>query len=182
MQSLVVVCEAPADFQTGADLSDRIICECVDWAEPELLSSLREWKGLSQDSQFIRWRRVDDEAEERGLRIHGHFDGKPGLPDAAAARRAIRLIHLAIPDAKAVLLLRDSDNDMERRKGIEQARQASKLPLTVIVGVAHAKREAWVLAGWDPRDEHERATLQDIRAFMRSIRTTNCPRSACSVF
>ena len=35
--SFVVVCEARADFETASDLADRVICELIDWIEPEML-------------------------------------------------------------------------------------------------------------------------------------------------
>ena len=163
MLTVIVVCEGSTDFPVGTGIADRVILEKVEWAA-DLLPTLREWKGLPTGFQFLKWSRVDEEATEHGIRLHGHFNGEPGLPDAAVARRAIRLVQLAAPEARAVVLLRDSDNDPRRLLGLEQARQTSRLPLTIVIGVANTKREAWVLAGWDPDDQHEAAALEAVRS------------------
>jgi hypothetical protein len=77
------------------------------------------------------------------------------------------LLHAAerVPDA--VVLVLDSDNDTKRAPGLEQARQAKpwqrpwKFPIAI--GVAHSKRECWVLAGFDPNNDTERSILERIR-------------------
>ena len=34
--SFVVVCEARADFLTSSELADRVLCESIDWIDPEV--------------------------------------------------------------------------------------------------------------------------------------------------
>jgi hypothetical protein len=62
-----------------------------------------------------------------------------------------------------VLLIRDDDRQTKRRLGLEQARNATKLGVPVVVGLAHPKRECWVLAGFDPCTPEEKETLAELR-------------------
>jgi hypothetical protein len=69
-----------------------------------------------------------------------------------------------------ILLIRDTDGSVETRLGFEQARrefefrqQRHPAPIPVIVGIAHAKRECWVLAGFQPGGEDEQTALDSLR-------------------
>jgi hypothetical protein len=64
---------------------------------------------------------------------------------------------------EAILLIRDDDRDTERRRGFEQARTDARLDIPVVIGFASTKRECWVLAGFDPRDEDETRSLDELR-------------------
>jgi hypothetical protein len=75
------------------------------------------------------------------------------------AERALVLLATSEVPPDAVILTRDTDKDRERRDGYVQARGAQPWPFAVVVGVAETKRECWVLAGYEPRDEAERETL-----------------------
>lgn len=68
------------------------------------------------------------------------------------------------PDA--VILLRDSDGEWERLKGLEQARTDRGWPFRVVLGMAHPKRESWVLAGYVPSDESEQERLENLKKSM----------------
>lgn len=160
---LVVVCEADADRRTATGLADRVLCQEVEWIEPESIDLHRRWQGLAEGSAYLEWRRTATLARERGLRPHGHFDGRPGAPDAYAARRALLLLALEASRLDAVLLIRDSDGEMERRTGLEQARAERAWPFPVVLGLAHPKRECWVLAGFEPRSDAERERLANAR-------------------
>lgn len=163
MVTIVVVCEGATDFPTGADLADRVICERVSWVEPEQLSVLRTYQGLSAAVRFLEWTKVDDLARAAGIRASGHFGGEPAEPDAQATRRALRLIVREVPDARVIFLLRDSDGDLRRKDGINQAVSESKLKVEVVVGLAHCKREAWVLSGFEPQTDEETGRLAVVR-------------------
>lgn len=65
------------------------------------------------------------------------------------------------PDA--VVLLRDDDNQKERRDGLEQARKESNVDVPIVIGLAHTKRECWVLAGFEPRSVEEEQHLAAVR-------------------
>ncbi|WP_242045408.1 hypothetical protein [Anabaena catenula] len=67
---------------------------------------------------------------------------------------------------KAVLFIRDLDNQPERKEGIEQARleHFNKTPkLEIIIGAADPKREAWVLNGFIPFNQQEEQILEEIK-------------------
>jgi len=163
MLSLAVVCEAEPDRHTGCHLADRVVVDQVQWIEEELLDALRQWRGPTPAEPCLLWRRVRELAGQRGIRAHGHFEGEPGAPDAAAARRALLLLHAAEPRPDAVVLLRDDDGEGDRRKGLEQARGAARIGVPIVLGVARTKRECWVLAGFEPSSEQEKRLLQEVR-------------------
>lgn len=156
---LVVVCEADADRRTACGLADRVLCEEISWIEPELLETQRSWRGLDSGHSYVKWSQTGHLFRKSGLKAHGHFDGLPGAPDAFAARRVLLLLRRADFTPDAVILIRDSDGDLARRTGLEQARAEWQEPIPIVLGLAHPKREAWVLAGFEPKDEEEKKRL-----------------------
>lgn len=157
-----VVCEAPADRDTACGLADRVLLEEVSWLAPETLESCRQWRGLRSEEPYLRWASVREEARQSRLVIFGQFNGEPGQPDAVMARRALLLLAGVKRPPDAVLLVRDGDAQRDRQ-GLEQARSYSPWPFRVIIGLADPKRECWVLAGFEPRNEKEEALLVDER-------------------
>ena len=167
---LLVVCEAPADFRIATDLADRVACASEEWLETELLPDLRRWVQTEPDRPFLRWQDIDIAAAERGVRLRprSRFSDKPGAADAAAADKALLFATSLPPDERpdAVLLIRDTDDHIERQRGLEQASQLDAgrtWPFRVVIGLAHPKREAWVLAGFEPKDPDEHDRLNTIR-------------------
>jgi hypothetical protein len=163
--ALLVVCEDYPDFRVASGLADRVICDRIDWIEPEIIDEYRSWRGVDDLRPFMSW----IEAAERaltfgsfGARALGHFDGRPGEAYAARARRTLLLFQAMRIELAGVVLLIDDDGDADRRKGLEQARAASPLACPVVLGVAHLKRECWVLAGFDPANDHEQARLDQV--------------------
>jgi hypothetical protein len=59
----------------------------------------------------------------------------------------------------AILLIRDMDDQDERRDGLEQARGAFASLVRIVLGVAKTERECWVISGFDPEDNEERLRL-----------------------
>src|ERR1700746_836917 len=84
-----VVHEANADFQIATELADRVLVEAIEWLDEDLLANQRQWVAETDNAARLTWKGIKQLAREAGIRVHGHFDGRPGLPDAAAARRAI---------------------------------------------------------------------------------------------
>jgi hypothetical protein len=160
---LAIVCEAQADRDTACGLADRVLVEEIDWLEPEMLETQRQWRGTRAEEPFLKWAAVRDEATRVGLgrATFGQFNGAPGAPDALMARRALLIFAASDQRPGAVLLVRDSDGDSRRRLGLEQARQDRSWPFKVIIGLAEPKRECWVLAGFDPKDAAEEKRLQE---------------------
>jgi len=170
--SIAVVCEAGADFETGTTLADRVIYDARHYITPEIVEKFRAWRGATASDNYLLWRRVRALAREHRVRAHGHFGGEPGAPDALAARRAMLVVRVAAtessgPEPAAYILLRDGDHQPEeRRRGLEQARREfSEDPqhdIRVVVGLADPKREAWILAGFEPEDDDERTRLASL--------------------
>lgn len=165
-----MVCEAVADRKTAAELADRILCADVAWIEPEDLDLYRRWQGLEEGAGHLEWHHVPELARRSGIRAHGHFEGRPGSPDAHAARLALLLFATLREPPDAVVLVRDTDGEEERRAGLEQARQSPRAggewPFPVVLGLAHPKRECWVIAGFEPQDEAEAQSLAALRSHL----------------
>ncbi len=159
--TFVVVCEAEADQRTACALADRVILEKSTWLDAETLGAARHWAGGSTESTFLRWASVPREADKRGVRAHGYFEGRPGALDARAARLALLLAARLRPELAGVLLIRDTDGHVERREGLEQAR-ADVRPFVVVIGLPHCKREAWLLAAFEPGDVEETQRLTNL--------------------
>lgn len=158
---IVVVCEAAGDFRVATGLSDRITVETVEWVNPDTIDSFREWAAANADTHFLRWGSIGKKARRLRLRAHGRFGGEPRAQDAGAARKALLVIKETV-DCQAAILLRDSDGFPERRVGLEQARDIG-WSFAVIVGVAHTKRECWLLAGFSPKSKREEQTLARLK-------------------
>lgn len=152
-----VVHEAEVDFHTATELADRVVLEAIDWLEQDQLADQRTWVIDIPTGRRLTWKNIKQLAREAGVRAHGHFNGEAGLPDAAAARRAILLLLEVVPELHAILLIRDQDDQPERREGLEQARNQDHSGLPIVVGLAIFEREAWVICGFEPEGEDERA-------------------------
>ncbi|WP_164017862.1 hypothetical protein [Pyxidicoccus trucidator] len=171
-----VVCEALADQRTACELADRTLREAVEWLDdPVVLDSVRRWRGLEDraDEPFLKWAHVKDAFKSSssfahgGVRsIFGPFNGEAAQPDALSARKALLLFAALRRCPDAVLLVRDSDADPDRiaAQGLKQVREKYRWPFKVVIGMAHPKREAWVLAGFVPRNAGEESRLQELRA------------------
>lgn len=162
---LGVVCEARADQLTACGIADRVLAAKVDWLEPEVRDTVYRWSGSKAlpEDRFVRWQKVRDECQERGIKgIFGLFGGQSGRPDAIAARWALLLFASIERKPDAVVLVRDSDGDPTRRDGLEQARSAYPWPFKVVIALAEPKREAWVLAGFEPGNADEASRLRGL--------------------
>lgn len=148
-----VVYEAPADFEIASGLADRLFVDAIDWVDEELLDSQRTWIDNADGHEF-RWSRVRDLATKHRIRVHGHFDGVAGQPDAQAARRAVLTVKRLLGKVDAVVLIRDADKQPERRDGLQQARTQLSGD-RIVIGLANPKREAWIICGFDPQGERE---------------------------
>lgn len=166
----VVIVEGPDDARTACALADRVIVEeGPHWLTPHTRDTMRTWTGLLPETDdFTQWADVKELAQSRvGRNLGFPKSGKPGGADLAQARKAIKL-HALIrddDDAPTLLLVRDTDGERDSRSDFEQARRQPETPgwLTVVVGVAAPKREAWVLHGFDPQDADEEERLSEMK-------------------
>lgn len=153
-----VVHEAAADFRTATELADREIADAIGWLDEEGVAYQRSWVQVSPAGEPLYWKRIRAMASEAGVTASGHFNGEPGEADSAMARRAILYLRQVFgEELKGIVLVRDQDDQPERRRGLEQARQADDGQVPIVVGLAVVERESWVIAGFDPADEGETA-------------------------
>ena len=172
--SFPVVCEAPADKETASSLADRVLYSEVDWIEPEVLDAYRQWRGLSDAGDFLDWHDVPALARLEGLKAHGHFGRVPAENYARVARLALMLLQASANCPEAATLIIDTDGDTTRSRGLDQARQSYSYDFPVAVGVAHTKRESWVLAGFIPHGEEEE---ERVAALRRELGFDPCARA-----
>jgi hypothetical protein len=158
--SFVVIYEAKADFDTATELADRALVKGIDWLDETLLDSQRQWIGKDSAGALLTWKSIPERARELGIRVRGHFSGAPGLVDANAARRAIAYMLRLFDTVDAILLIRDMDDQIERRQGLEQARTLYASVTTIILGTANTERECWVISGFDAASDDEGKRLE----------------------
>lgn len=172
-QSIAVVCEAPADLRTACRLVDQLLVDKIDWIESENLSSYRTWRGYSDSQDFLPWKRVPELAKEHCVTIRGQFRGLPRHPDSHAAAKALKLLGGSPNRPNAVMLIRDSDCDLDRLAGLRDARVRMPFPGPVVIGFAHTKRECWHIAGFEPQHDAEQKAIDDLRQELGFDPTTN---------
>ncbi len=158
-----VVYEAPADFTTATELADRVLYAEIPWLDNDetLLDSQRQWIGEDQSGEPLTWTSIPGRAQALGIKVHGHFNGEPGFADARSARRALVYVLRRHETVDAILLIRDRDDQAERRQGLEQARASYTSLTRIVIGLAVPERECWVLSGFEPKDDAEREKLDE---------------------
>jgi len=170
---LVAFCEAAADFQIASDLVDRVLRDHGERWISDLLETapvgVRSWRGDGGGRPFFVVSALAAYADKLAVRVpHGHFEGQPGAADAMMGRTALAIARKLAKQAEgvdAVLLLRDLDDQPERKAGLGQARAeaCSWASFAIVVGGANPKREAWVLCGFEPQDPDEQGRLDELR-------------------
>ncbi|MCA9686529.1 MAG: hypothetical protein KC457_30455 [Myxococcales bacterium] len=158
-----LVVEAPGDARMARMLVDRVLLHARDWLDPDQLDLYRSYSGVDLGTDHCQWKKIPELCRKHRVRAHGHFDGKPGAHDALAARKILQLFSRLDIGPAAVVFLRDSDNDPDRRVGLEQARIDCTAPgidpQHIAIGLAHPEGEAWSIAGFSPVSSEEREAL-----------------------
>lgn len=160
-RTFLLVCEGSSDPETITTLADRVACAEHDWLDG-IIDSIRGWTGATPAEPCVYWSDIYKICEARGIpRAHGlHY----GLGRRAAIM-ALRLARTLDVSPAAVLLVHDSDGDHDGWfKSLEAARADQSPDFAVVIGVAHPEREAWVLAGFEPRTPDEQARFAELRA------------------
>lgn len=176
MIEFIVIVESGADARTATKLAERVLKEKFDWLDDDILQHCFQWSGLEEGTEFSCWRdirKIIDDAKKQlkynEPRYLGHYSkGVPLEADGARAIKALNLVRFLqkTRHIKAVIFIRDLDNQPERKEGIEQARSAhiNKTPkLEIIIGAADPKREAWVLNGFIASNQQEEQILEEIK-------------------
>ncbi|NEQ98472.1 MAG: hypothetical protein F6K30_17425, partial [Cyanothece sp. SIO2G6] len=173
MVEFIVIVESRADAETATKLAERVLVEQVNWLDEEQLQYFFQWSGLEESTSYSCWKNINPISQRfketlnyRPPRFLGHGTSGPLKADGAAAMKVLNLIRFLQRNRKieAVLLIRDLDNQPQRRKGLKQARteHAGKPPsLAIVIGTANRMREAWVLNGFIALTDEEEMLLQD---------------------
>lgn len=177
MAKLLVFCESPADFETVQGLVDRVLRERgPDWVREIVEGSLeaaqgfREWVSDGEGRNHFDLHKLSAYASRHKLRVpQGHFAGRPGEAGALMGRTAflvVRELVLSGTEVDAVLLVWDMDDQgTARRTGLDQASNEARplVSFEIVLGCPEPMREAWVLAGFEPETDAERARLAAMR-------------------
>ncbi|MEA5418448.1 hypothetical protein VB712_04365 [Spirulina sp. CCNP1310] len=181
MDEFIVIVESRADAEIATELAQRVLLEKVDWLEPESLQHFFKWAGLDPGTNYSCWKDLNNIVERvkhDGLRIRylGHSKDGPQKTDYATTSKSLKLIHFLQHKykrpIKAVIFIRDLDNQPERRQSIEQAcseYRDPQSPLAIVIGTPDRMREAWVLNGFIPssESEQEKQVLQEIQSQLK---------------
>jgi hypothetical protein len=171
---LAAFCEAPADFRMLAALVDRVLAELgPTWLReaPESVEVLRTWQSGGSGHSYFDVHDLNRYVSDLGIRgIRGRFDGQRGA-GAQMARKAfliVRALNEVAEDGEieAAIIVWDMDHQAsERAAGVESARKWARswASFQIIYGLPDPEREAWVLAGFEPCDDDERACLDRLQ-------------------
>jgi hypothetical protein len=176
---LIAFCEAPGDFRLVSGLVDRVLWETeLSWVVDNLDAPevVRTWQTDGFGNDFINIHNLNDYADElrgRGLRVRqvrGHFNGRPGEPGSAMARKAFLIAeawtrHQPDDPIDAVVLVWDTDDEQrERPDGVKDACDDARgwATFQIVCGFPDPEREAWVLAGFDPCHPAEQERLEEL--------------------
>ena len=176
MIEFIVIVESGADARTATKLAERVLKEKFDWLDDDILQHCFQWTGLEEGKEYSCWRdiiKIIDDAKSqikyKPARFLGHDSkGVPLKADGAASIKVLNLVRFLqkTRQIKAVIFIRDLDNQPERKEGIEQARleHINKTPkLEIVIGAADPKREAWVLNGFIPSNQQEKQIIEEIK-------------------
>jgi hypothetical protein len=178
----IIIVESAADFRTASTIANRLFIEQMPWLE-EYSTDLFTWSGLQEKTEFSCWsdiRKIREELKARGIPSPRYLKGT-GKSDGATTHIVLQLITQLQRhrDIRAVVFIRDSDNQPERRTRLEQAREEREEQLSataIVIGIAHTKREAWVLNGFVALDEAEESVLAQLRQQLSFDPTTEAHR------
>jgi hypothetical protein len=162
--SVAIVCEAAADRASAVALAERLLLGSAPWIEADRIGDFVHWRGFRKSDPFLPWTGIKSLVREHAI-VARFRSGLPKHPYSQQALRAIRLLAASPDRVDAMLLMADTDNDLGRSKGFEQAREQNALAhLPIIIALPHTKRECWHIAGFEPADAIETERLATLRA------------------
>ncbi len=164
----LVVCESEADFRMVTRLVERVVCECVDYVDDDLLRSCPIWFGLDQNTPFLKWTEIKNvSARENIPAVRGEFSGRSGEYDARNAIRVFRLFkrwQFKKQQIDGILLVRDHDGLPGRYDWLIKARESEvEIGDLVVIGIARHERESWALTGFSPLNMREEKSVATLR-------------------
>lgn len=184
-----VACEDDGHFSAATFLVDAALLARHDWLR-DIIEHCRSWCGLGPSQPWYKYDPADAYDVRPvvidGVRIapSGHIGGKRLEPEAGMWRKVLLLFCHCEPRPDVVLLMRDMDGYLERKKGMEQVRSGLPWPFEIVVAAPEPEIEAWHVAGFKPEDEGEQAALVELclklsfRPTLDSHRLTSHPNDA----
>ena len=171
MNECIVIVESSADARTATKLGDRLLLEKVDWLEEEQLQHFFRWSGLEENTEHSCWKDIKRIIENSGVKMpKTRRSSKNGATktDGAAARKILNFVSYLQKERqrqiKAVVFIRDLDNQTERKESIEKVRsEYSDRQFKIVMGMANRNREAWVLNGFIALNKSEEKILEEIK-------------------
>jgi hypothetical protein len=178
MARLLVFCESPVDFETIKGLVDRVlreqgpgwVRELLEGPSEDAQKGFRDWVPDGEGRSYFDLHKLSTYASRHKIRVpQGHFAGLPGEAGALMGRTAFlvaRELALSGTELDAVILVWDMDDQgTARRTGLAQASTEARslVSFEIVLGCPDPMREAWVLAGFEPKTEAERARLAAMR-------------------
>lgn len=185
MMEFIVIVEAKADAIIATELADRVLrAQAPDWlqdlfdqqtdSESRLLPFC--WTGLEPKTAYSCWKDIAQilkNAQRSGMKIPQKLGwGKAGYlkTDGVNAFKVLELVRQLrkTRSIRGVILIRDQDNQPERRQHLAavraQGNYAQLVPgLAIVIGVADPKREAWVLNGFVTQTTEEEKNLAEVK-------------------
>jgi hypothetical protein len=157
--SIALLCEGVSDPPTVRTLADRVIVAGVDWIDADEIDTHRHYRGFRPTDPYLTWFDLDTLADQYRVKSRGHFEGLPLHGDGHNTRKALILLTLHAPaevPVEAIIIFRDGDREYdERKEAILKVRDATALPIPVVVGVANRMSECWILNGFDPTESEQ---------------------------
>ena len=171
---IVIACEADSDARVAKGFAERIMLEKIDWFGDLSEDARPSWGGILPNTGYLRWHSIPQTYKDANLPpVLGFIEGKPPKSEAFTTIKALRLAERLKP--MATVLMRDLDSYPERREGLAQGREdyERKTPgissMAVVLGTPDRYREAWLLAGFETKNNRETRELEKIRAEVVSV-------------
>lgn len=164
MTVIGLVGEDETHFWVATRLIDDALVAGVDWIEG-VVESCRSWQGRHGDERWYKYSSSDAydlrpiTIDGVTIKLQGRIGGEPLKPEAGMWRKVLlRFVHTD-PRPDIVVVVRDLDGRDERRAGIDQVRNGLPWPFVIVAATPQPEIEAWIVAGFVPRDREERARL-----------------------
>jgi hypothetical protein len=169
--NIAVIAEAKADFRVVSGLFDRVILSSDKTPayikdDPEQIKTERRFSGIQGGEEYTKRCHVKTE--------HKAFGRGPGLgsrfgtgleDDLRDTERCVQLAILKGHNIDVLIISRDSDGKEERITSWQQVKiKYINTPFKIILAGQHCKLEAWILNGFLPKNESEKALLSELRS------------------
>ena len=168
---LGLACEDGGHYLAVTTLVDAVLVRDVGWLVSDTVEHCREWRGYERGQPWSKCGRDDAprafEIDGRRVSLHGPIDGAPLKHGARMWREVLWRFTLLDPRPDVVVLAQDGDGRRhDRLGGLDQVRRAASLrwPFRIVVAMPEPEIEAWHVAGFEPGNEAEHATLARVRA------------------